>query len=182
MKKILLLLMAFLLIGCEDVSCVKLDYDISQVDEPIILDEAYKHADVFDLNITVEGFKVYQVSDFNHILFVKDDLIFQMPYGYLEDIYLLDSNGDGKDELLVVSDIGSGLLIIQMAHFDPVTKEITVGHFYNDNDRISVDVLEGKLVAYSEYTFGRASEPIGEISFKEKVEIEGMVDHLEKDN
>ena len=183
MKKVCLLLVLCFLVGCKEVSCEKIDYEASPLEESLLLsDDLYKDALMSDLNIDIEGFKVYQVSEVNHILFVKDDLVFQMPSGYLEDIYRLDSNGDDLDELLTVSSIGSGLYIIQMAHFDPVTKEISVGHFYNNNDGISIDILDGKLVAYSEYSFGRASKAIGEISFKDKVEIEGMVDHLEKDH
>ena len=184
MKKLVIVIVMILLIGCSEATCEKLDYEKTLVEsESIVLSiDEYSDLKLYDLNIEIEDFKVYQVSDTDDILFVKGDMVFQMPCGYLDQMYLIDSNDDGEKELLTVASIGSGLLIIRVSHFDPSTKEITVGHFYNDNDGISIDVLEGKLVAYTEYSFKRASDPIGEITFGDTVEIEGMGDYLEKDN
>jgi len=184
MKKLVIVLLTVFLIGCNEATCEKLDYEKTLVEnESILLSiDEYSDSELYDLNTELEGYKVYQVSETYDILFVKGDLVFQMPCGYLDQIYLIDSNNDGINEMLTVGSIGSGLLIIRISHFDPSTKEITVGHFYNDNDGISIDVLDGKLVAYTEYSFKRASDPFGEITFGDTVGIEGMVDHLEKDH
>lgn len=112
-----------------------------------------------------------------NIVVTKDsEIISSLAGGTSNIIYKLDSNGDGKEELLFISDIGSGLRLLQFVHYDFDNHKIASGTFYNNNDGISFKVNKNKIYAHHYYyEFDRMSEePIGKIKFSNPIEIDNL--------
>lgn len=190
MKRFILLFLVVLLVGCQKTETLKLvELEGTDIDEVDRFVELYEAMDVKgdikgsivvkDLNHDVNGYHMYQ-SEVDYawsygIVLEKDDELIMLPSGYLPEVYEMDSNGDEKPELLLVGDIGSGLRILQMTHFDTETGEITIQTFYNNNDGIVFDVVDGEIMAYHDYSFGkRSTDPIGKLIIGDDIEIEGF--------
>lgn len=105
-----------------------------------------------------------------------------MPSGYASDVYLIDTNDDGFDELLLIGDIGSGLRILLMTHFDSKTGEIKTQKFYNDNNGIVLDIEDGAIMAYHDYYDEQSSQVMGPLIISDTIEIEGWDNSIDKEN
>lgn len=112
----------------------------------------------------------------NIVVVEEGNIVSSIPGSYASKTYILDSNGDGIDELIYQSNIGAGLLLIQMFHYDFENHKILSGSFYNDNDDIVLDVKDNKIYAYSYYLAfdKRAVDPIGKLKFTDPLEIDNL--------
>lgn len=192
-KQGIVVFMIVLLIGCQKTETLKLlELEGTSVDDVNAFVEMYESHDVKgdikssivveDLDYAINGYHLYQ-SQVDYawsydIMLEKDDELMLLPSGYMPMIYEVDTDGDGVLELLLVGDIGSGLRIIQVTHFDTGTGKMIVQTFYNNNDGIVFDVVNDEIMAYHDYSFDkRSTDPIGKLIIGESIEIEGLESH-----
>jgi len=194
-KMLIVLLISLMLIGCQKnpifIESIELELEtITDLDVIIMMTEYFEslgHKGDIKNNIQVFEIKndlpklCYVVSldyaNIKQIVITEDDqIISSLPGGYIEKTYVLDSNGDEIKELIFQTQIGSGLRIILVSHYDFETGIVKIGQFYNKNDGLVFEVYDNKIQAFSYYyEFDRKSEePIGELFLKEPLEIENL--------
>jgi len=112
----------------------------------------------------------------NIVVVEEGKIVSSIPGSYASKTYILDSNRDGIDELIYQSHLGSGLLLIQLSHYDFETHRILSGNFYNENADIVLDVKDNKIYAYTYYLDleRRAPDPIGKLKFTDPLEIDNL--------
>jgi len=195
LKILIVLLISVMLIGCQNapVFIEPIELELESITDPDVIVMMTEYFESLghkrDIKNNIQVFEIkndlpklcYVVSlDYAYtkqIVITEDDqIISSLPGGYVEKTYVLDSNGDEIKELIFQSQIGSGLRIILVSHYDFETGIVKIGQFYNKNDGLVFEVVDNKIQAFSYYyEFDRrAEEPIGELFFKESLEIENL--------
>lgn len=194
-KILMLLLLTWMLIGCQNktIFIEPLEIELESVTDQdtinLMVDyfESLGHKGDIKSSIQVSEIKntlpqlCYLVSlDYANVkqmvITENNQIVSSLPGGYIEKIYMLDSNGDENKELLFQTDVGSGLRYIFVSHYDFESGIVKTGQFYNKNDGLVFEVVDNKIYAFNYYfEFDRKSEePIGELLFKETLEIENL--------
>ncbi len=194
-KILILLLLTLMLMGCQNktIYIESLELELEPVTDQDIINlmvgyfESLGHKGDIKSSIQVSEIKnnlpklCYFVSlDYANVKQIviteNNQIISSLPGGHIEKTYVLDSNGDENKELLFQTNIGSGLRIILVSHYDFETDVVKIGQFYNKNDGLVFEVVDNKIYAFNYYyEFDRKSEePIGELLFKETLEIENL--------
>ncbi|MBI9015324.1 MAG: hypothetical protein JEZ08_24030 [Clostridiales bacterium] len=194
-KILILILLTCVLIGCQNktIYIEPLELELESVTDQDVINLMVDHLESLghkgDIKSSVKVSEIkndlpklcYLVSlDYANskqiVITENNQVISSLPGGYIEKAYVLDSNGDEEKELLFQTDIGSGLRIILVSHYDFSTGVVRTGQFYNNNDGLIFEVVNNKICAFNYYfEFDRKSEdPIGELLFKENLEIENL--------
>lgn len=133
----------------------------------------------------ITGFEmnIYCVDMGNDSYYLADNQIrLKLENEYLEKVYIFDLDNDSTPEYLFMTGVGSGLRLIKLTYYNPVTNELYADIFFNQNNGIDIVLKKNKLYAFhAYYEFdGQSEEPIGKISFKGGIVIENLPSHINK--